>query len=199
MTAKTYIYFFKPVGRKGPIKVGCSEAPKLRLETFAAWSPVPLVFIGMVPGTLKDEQFLHRCFADSHSHGEWFQATSEVVDAIERILAAGDFEKVRPTLVEKGSIRRKRKPATPEWRLCRSYQCKIDWATRKLRKLDENGAWHAPEDVEGILTRWRRHIRIEMREGGRAPTKEELARLDEYLASPAAHSIIPLWRRQRAA
>jgi hypothetical protein len=79
MTA-TYIYFLKPKKRPGPIKVGCSALPQSRLEIFMAWSPFPLEIIGKVPGTLKDEGFFHRCFADCHSHGEWFRATPRLLE-----------------------------------------------------------------------------------------------------------------------
>lgn len=35
----THVYFIKPIGMDGPIKIGCSDKPARRLITLAAWSP----------------------------------------------------------------------------------------------------------------------------------------------------------------
>jgi hypothetical protein len=61
---KRYVYFIKPVGMDGPIKIGCSNIPEHRLVSLSMWSPFPLEIIGKTPGNLKDEGFLHRCFSD---------------------------------------------------------------------------------------------------------------------------------------
>jgi len=86
---KQRVYFFKPCGLDGPIKIGCSECPQARLETFAAWSPFPLELIGSVPGTMQDELYLHRCFYPLRSHGEWFRSSPELRAAIDRRLSEG--------------------------------------------------------------------------------------------------------------
>lgn len=34
-----FIYFLRPIGWDGPVKIGCSNYPMLRLNALMAWSP----------------------------------------------------------------------------------------------------------------------------------------------------------------
>ena len=92
------IYFIKPVGHAGPIKIGTSVSPESRLHDLGAWSPLPLELIGAVEGSIADEFYLHRCFADCHSHREWFTPTPKLIASIEAILSAGTVDAVRSDL-----------------------------------------------------------------------------------------------------
>lgn len=92
------IYFIKPIGHAGPIKIGTSVSPEGRIHDLGAWSPVPLELIGSVKGTISEEFYLHRCFADSHSHREWFNPTPKLLAAMEAILSAGTVDAVRGDL-----------------------------------------------------------------------------------------------------
>jgi hypothetical protein len=105
-----YLYFLKPIGMDGPIKIGCAKVPEVRMRTFAVWSPFPLELIGKVPGIGTDERFLHRCFADSHTHFEWFLYTPELARAIAQILEAGTVDVVRDRLIPLRDIRKFRHP-----------------------------------------------------------------------------------------
>lgn len=183
------VYFIKPVGLDGPIKIGCSYRPENRLLDLGAWSPWPLEIIGSVPGIYHDEQFLHRCFADSHSHREWFHSTPALRDAIAVILSAGDMTVAHSTLTPKGSIRTGNKNGwTEERKLRASYSSRIRIARNKLREKNI-AEWHPAEDVNKIGARWN---------GGQLPTEAEFARLDEYLSDPAAHSVVPYWQKAAA-
>jgi hypothetical protein len=188
MKAGTLIYFMKPVGLDGPIKIGCSIAPATRLQSLGTWSPFPLEVIGSVPGTIKDEGFLHRCFADSHSHHEWFRSSPELRAAIAIMLASGSMDVIRATHSPKGSIRTlPQRARTPEQRRHFSYSARINWAEKRLRKATgDSGAWRAPDDVNAIMEKYYR---------SRVLTPADAARLDEYLANPAAHSVLPKWLR----
>jgi hypothetical protein len=75
----------------------------------AAWSPWPLELIGTVQGTIVDEHFLHKCFANCHSHREWFHSTPDLREAIQKILVQG-IQFSYANLVPKGSIRGPRAP-----------------------------------------------------------------------------------------
>lgn len=185
------VYFIKPIGLSGPIKIGSSCFPEERLLSFSVWSPFRLELIGAVPGTYGDENFLHQCFADVHSHREWFRSTPSLIEAINKVLAAGSVNILRNLLAPKGSIRgAHRRTYTPEWKRWSSYVHSVRWAQTKLRRIGEDGAWHAPKDVDLIMDRWRLP---------RQPTPQEFARLNEYLENPAAHSVIPSWRIKVAA
>lgn len=193
------VYFIRPKGKRGPIKIGCSNCPATRLDCLSAWSPWPLEVIGTIAGTYQDEQFLHECFAHSHSHREWFKATPALLATIEKILAAGTVDAVRGELVPTGSIRkgRKRKEKSPEERLRWSYECKIRHACQRLRKIAEHSAWCEPKDVQSIMNAWGKGRYWSAKDGAykeripKMPSPEQIARLDEYLANPAHHSIFP--------
>lgn len=70
-----YIYFMRPVGMDGPIKIGCSYRPASRLIALAVWSPFPLEIIAVAPGDFGTERALHERFAAELFHNEWFHAS----------------------------------------------------------------------------------------------------------------------------
>jgi len=89
MKPNKFIYFLKPKGMKGPIKIGCSRLPQHRLEAMVRWSPFPLELMGWVQGTSRDEIYLHRCFARDHTHHEWFNWSDHLIATIDRVRAIG--------------------------------------------------------------------------------------------------------------
>lgn len=195
---KRHVYFFKPVGMAGPIKIGCSEMPNTRLERFAVWSPFDLEMIGYVRGSFADELFLHSAFSESHSHREWFNHTPELESAIAKIIAAGTVDAVRDELSAKGPIRKYTgRRNSPEKREYVRYRMKTIWAEKKLRKQGERTMWHAPYDVTAILNAWCQ--RTEHGGSLERPTATEMARIEEYLADPVKHSVYPEWFEKKAA
>lgn len=87
MIRQKVVYFIRPIGMSGPIKIGTSVDPEKRLRDISVWSPLPLEIIGKFPGSAAQENYLHRRFADQHSHGEWFRPSELLLWTIERILA----------------------------------------------------------------------------------------------------------------
>lgn len=83
------IYFIKPVGADGPIKIGCSLEPKTRLAALSLQSPMLLETIAFASGGHEVEKALHLMFQVSRSHGEWFHATPELQSFIEIVAATG--------------------------------------------------------------------------------------------------------------
>lgn len=104
-----FVYFVRPIGAEGPIKIGCSRSPGDRLKHLTQWSPLPLEVIGFLPGSFKDEAFLHRCFYDLRIHYEWFRAASELTDAVAEILRTGVIR--LPHLLPKGNLKSERRLA----------------------------------------------------------------------------------------
>lgn len=187
MNSRRYVYFIKPIGMEGPIKIGCSDAPLKRLADLAAWSPWPLEVIGSVPGGLKDEGFIHGCFKDSHSHHEWFRSSQKLRDAIAMILQAGSLAPVSDKMEFKGSIRSKlRRPRTESERKCFSYACKIrHWERRNYIRNDDEVISHtAPRSVKEIVDKWSGNSYRKI--PGIQPTADEIAALDAFLADPMA-------------
>lgn len=76
------VYFIKPVFFDGPIKIGYSRHPKARLGAMMAQSPIALEVVLTIPGDMELETNIQQCFADCHSHREWFRAEPRLVEAI---------------------------------------------------------------------------------------------------------------------
>ena len=66
------------------VKIGVATSPISRLREIQHMSPEPLFLIGSTSGGQPREQELHRMFGSIRSHGEWFRATSDLLDFIER-------------------------------------------------------------------------------------------------------------------
>jgi hypothetical protein len=98
------VYFLRPVGQLGPVKIGCSKLPDLRLETLTTWSPVRLELICSVPGTHKDERTLHGMFRKHHVHGEWFGASKELLALIDHCALNGELPEL-PEVVQFPRVR----------------------------------------------------------------------------------------------
>ena len=177
---QSFVYFIKPIGLDGPIKIGCSHLPERRLVELSVWSPWPLEIVGAVKGTSRDELNFHNRFKDCHSHREWFHSTPLLRATITAVLKSGDLGPILHLPVV-GCIRSiNRKPRTENERNRISYAAKVRWAQKRLRKREgDGGAWCTPGDVDHIISGWR----------DKTPTAEEMMRVDEYLAHPEAHSI----------
>lgn len=82
-----YVYFLRPIGMDGPVKIGCSMAPELRLQSYMPWSPYPLEVAATLPGDHRLEARFHNQFRAQHTHHEWFTASPELTATIEAIRA----------------------------------------------------------------------------------------------------------------
>jgi hypothetical protein len=179
-----YIYFIRPVGMDGPIKIGCSDTPTHRLKQLMTWSPFELEIIATAPGDQKLEANLHSCFCDIHMHGEWFKPDARLLDAIDQIRGGAPLHVAVNLGDKRGGIRKgkNRRPMSEitQRRLyyVRRFNVRLRyWAARLgLRHLS------VPNDVQAIINRWQGDWRD--RDGtGIQPTPAETARLDEFLAS----------------
>lgn len=81
------VYFLRPVGLPGPVKIGCSIAPEGRLATIAAWSPIRLEIVAIVDGGHELEVALHKRFAHLALHGEWFGVDADLQAVIDQAIA----------------------------------------------------------------------------------------------------------------
>lgn len=127
------VYFLRPVGQLGPVKIGCSVFPEGRLDNFTLWSPMKLELVTHVPGSHADEKALHGMFAAHHLHGEWFGASKELLALIDHCVTHGALPQL-PKIIKFPSTRHKahtaQKPPPPDKRA---------WAAR-MRAEYENGA-----------------------------------------------------------
>ncbi len=87
------IYFMRPIGQRGPIKIGCSGLPLERLRILTLWSPLPLEVIAVCDGQHHGvERRLHMMFRAAHSHGEWFHPLPELETFVARVAAGERIE-----------------------------------------------------------------------------------------------------------
>jgi hypothetical protein len=98
------IYFIKPKGMAGPIKIGCSDKPALRLYAQMVASPFPLEIMVSIPGDRNLERNLHECFADCHSHCEWFHPNKRLIDGIAALQAGATVSEAFDLNRRTGSI-----------------------------------------------------------------------------------------------
>lgn len=99
------VYFVKPVGMAGPIKIGRTYLPiATRLSQMASNSPLSLELIHVVAS--DKEHAIHCHFADAHSHGEWFHPIPRLLAAIEALKAGKAVEDAIDLADIRGNIRR---------------------------------------------------------------------------------------------
>lgn len=79
------VYFIKPVGVDGPIKIGVTDSPMRRLGQINGWSPVPLEIAATVDGDGEIEERFHSAFIEHHDRLEWFRGHADILNVIERI------------------------------------------------------------------------------------------------------------------
>lgn len=84
------VYFLRPIGTAGPIKIGCSVNPVARRATFETHTPWELEVAASTPGDLRLEGHFHRAFEHARMHREWFDARPEITALIDQI-NAGEF------------------------------------------------------------------------------------------------------------
>jgi len=85
----SHVYFIKPVGADGPIKIGHSIHPTRRLASLKPASPLPLEIICTAPGGVVDETRLHRQFEGHRLHFEWFSPAPELLMLIAVVRETG--------------------------------------------------------------------------------------------------------------
>jgi hypothetical protein len=88
---KPVVYFIRPIGMAGPVKIGWSAHQAGRLSNLMAWSPFPLEIAAAIGGSRELERRFHARFRHLNTHREWFQASPEIADTIAAI-NAGCFD-----------------------------------------------------------------------------------------------------------
>lgn len=98
--AAGFIYF---LWSGSHIKIGYSTEPTQRLSQLLTGLAEGVRSFALVPGERRDERRLHVALDRHRRKGEWFAATSEVIEAMKLSLACGRAEiAVRPERAEAG-------------------------------------------------------------------------------------------------
>mgnify|MGYP000023420825 CR=1 FL=1 len=121
------VYFIKPIGMDGPVKIGCSCSPTGRRDTLQSWSPLPLEIIAEISGDFLLERRFHTAFLASHRGFEWFDISPALVTTIAAINAGTFDTDTLPPAVKRTNFRRARDNSyiTPEWRYRSSFWARV--------------------------------------------------------------------------
>jgi DNA-binding XRE family transcriptional regulator len=76
------IYFIKHTEY---VKIGYTHDIHTRLSQLQISCPIKLSILGLIEGTVEDENTHHLKFKHLHSHGEWFKHTQELDEFIETL------------------------------------------------------------------------------------------------------------------
>lgn len=106
------VYFIKPAGIHGPVKIGCSANPMQRLSHLTR-KRRPLEIAALIEGDYVVERQFHALFRDDHIAKEWFFWTTELQSVIDRI-NRGSFDMAE--LPEPQRLPRKQIEYTPALR-----------------------------------------------------------------------------------
>jgi hypothetical protein len=180
-----FVYFVKPIGLDGPIKIGCSFTPEGRLSALMTWSPWPLEIIATVRGDRDLEKNIHECFAHSHSHREWFRSTPELRAAIAKIAGGAPVAEAIDLTARHGtilSLARLKRDWTPERRAYTKMNHQLRAAEHRAAKRRGVERLHIPADADAIMRRWWGSFG----DYGPPPTEKEARRLADIVARPEA-------------
>lgn len=151
------VYFMRPIGMAGPVKVGCSVMPKDRLKALDIWSPFPLEIIASAPGSHCNERAVHWHLRDDRLHGEWFRWSERLSALVSHVQRAGSLPPLEASPYGKTGKRRGNNPSRhPEWtkektqltaRVSRAERHAFGWSgngIRPKRISDLIASYHGP-------------------------------------------------------
>lgn len=67
-----FVYFIRPIGERGPVKIGCGQNPMWRKSEISQRLPFGIEIAASTPGDFVIERRLHAKFRDAHIGHEWF-------------------------------------------------------------------------------------------------------------------------------
>lgn len=141
------VYFIKPVGMDGPIKIGCSVSPDNRRQTLEEWSPFPLELVAEISGDMMLEARFHGYFRGEALRREWFNASPRLLETIRQI-NDGTFDMSSLPAYGPGLRPPRRKKdtgyITPEWCYKRSV------FSRLTRRYSGSEYWEAYKAINAI-------------------------------------------------
>lgn len=164
-----WVYFIKPIGMDGPIKIGCSRNPDGRRDNLDTWSPFALEVVASIEGDHTLERRLHARFVSSHERREWFRATPDLLAAIEQIKAGTfDLEQLPDPLFVANFEFGKSRKRDPWFGQQMSYSLRVG-------AMERRSGFSCPVAVYGMI-----------RDGD----QERIAAADAFLRDPARHGEI---------
>ena len=166
-----WVYFIRPIGMDGPVKIGTSCSPDTRLKTLATWSPFALEIVAKIRGAERLEMQFHALLQDSHERREWFTATPEVKAVIDAVIdGTFDLDSLPEPkrLTSKGG-----KPRGTQWTPEQRYRSSV-FARLRSSGVPWSAAYPAIREVarcDALLENFDEIERTIARLGGKRTTK----------------------------
>lgn len=160
------VYFIRPIGMQGPVKIGCSKSPDGRRKTLENWSPFALEIIAEIDGNELLERQFHARFRHLHERREWFRWSPEIDEVVAQI-RNGSFDAgtlpppAKVTGCDNGIPRRRTEAQRRQF----SYSLRVS-------HMEWRSGYSCPIRPYGVVERG---------------TAEDLAAVEAYLADPAVH------------
>lgn len=184
------VYFIRPVGLEGPVKIGFSTLPPSRLEVLMSWAPVRLEIAVTIPGDISLERRIHGVFAASHSHHEWFFASPRLTELIRALIDGRPIGEMIDLNAPVAPFRvpTKRAPYSADRRRYLSFAARLRHALKPLWQAKKGGRF-APPDVREILDRWAAATGTTQNgREPRLPTPSEIDRVEQVIRNPELHA-----------
>lgn len=187
------VYFLKPAGMDGPIKIGCSRWPESRLKALDIWSPFPLELLTSAPGENRDERNLHWAFREQRLHGEWFTASPKLYALIDGVRRSGTLPPLEAAPYGKTGRGRGANPnRNPAWKLEKAALTRrIHRAERRVFGFYWRGCQQRPKTIAAIIREYQHCAHVP------PPSGAELAQLEEYLIDLARQPACTLSRAEQ--
>lgn len=160
----SWVYFIKPDGMPGPIKIGVSKSPERRRVQLENSSPVRLKIVALVIGGGLLERRFHAHFEHLHERCEWFRFAPELQEMINRI-NCGKFDASQLPAGLRIDGRGIPRPAY--------FGLQMSYSARVWRTEDKTGM-KCPVDIRDMVKR---------------DDRGRMAVVDAYLSDPFAHGI----------
>ncbi|API59544.1 hypothetical protein BSL82_09645 [Tardibacter chloracetimidivorans] len=162
------VYFIRPIGMKGPIKIGCSVSPDGRRASLESWSPFPLEIIAEIDGDEGIERRFHAAFVHLHKGREWFNWSHEI-DRTVAAINAGGFDVASLPAPLRVSHMKDGKP--------------IRRTLEHRRQMSLSGRLHWAEHRSGYA---RPHSGYDVYKNG---DTQAIAKLEAFIAAPHLHGL----------
>lgn len=162
---RSRVYFIRPIGMQGPVKIGYSCSPDRRRTSLESWSPFALEIIAEIDAvsSVTERQF-HTLFATHLKSREWFHWSPEIQAVVDQI-NAGTFNLA--TLPEAKPMPRKPRPKWTE-----EQRRRVSYGHRARLTFKRTG-FTAPHN----------HLLMDMADTA------VIAKFEAYLAEPHLHGI----------
>ena len=162
-----YVYFAR--AGNGLVKIGCSDQPERRLTQIGEWVPYKIELAATIAGTYDLEAALHRMFATSWSHLEWFHSTPQLNRLIDDVSNGRPFA-ILPAQGEatREAVIRAKKRLTRRIHAAEAAR----WKSNYYGELRQ----HRPAAIFDLMARYQGPHNSD-------PSEEDVAEAERYIAS----------------